>query len=135
MVARPQQLHEVAHLDDGTHAGHLLHHEVLGDEPLHDLGRVPAKKRHLLQVDVDVVQALVEVVADPLRHHERHHQRKTVRDLVGGLDEDDREADGHADDAAKKRRGADLSAWRGRGRGAKGGAAESGRRLVRGDMG
>lgn len=39
-------------------------------------------------------------------HHQGDHDGKAVGDLVGRLDQDDREADGHSDDPAQERCGA-----------------------------
>lgn len=35
-------------------------------------------------------------------HHEGDHDREPVADLIGGLDQDDGEADGHADHPAQE---------------------------------
>ena len=37
-----------------------------------------------------------------ITHHERDHDGQAVADLVGGLDQDDRQADGHADHAPQE---------------------------------
>ena len=41
------------------------------------------------------------------RYHQRDHDGQPVRDLIGGLDEDDGEADGHPDDASQEGGGSD----------------------------
>ena len=62
-------------------------------------GRV--EHRDARQVDVDVVEALVEEVADLLRDAHREHDREEEVDVVGDLKDDDREAHRHARDAAE----------------------------------
>ena len=59
--------------------------------------RFPRQQRYALDLDVDVVEAVVEDVAGPLGDHEGEHEGEGIWDVAGGLHQDDCQADGHSD--------------------------------------
>jgi hypothetical protein len=59
---------------------------------------------HLLQVNVNVVDANVEVIAHPLGAQQRKHDGEREDDVVGRLDQNNSQTDRHSHNAAQKRR-------------------------------
>mmetsp|Transcript_92478 Transcript_92478/g.288273 ORF Transcript_92478/g.288273 Transcript_92478/m.288273 type:complete len:338 (-) Transcript_92478:1324-2337(-) len=85
----------------------VARHDVRGPHDQHLLLRLALQERHLLEVDVDVVQAGVEEVARPLGHNSREEDRQAPLGLARGLHEDHREGDGDARHAREGGRRAD----------------------------
>lgn len=129
---------------DGAQALDFGGHGLAGDDfvALGNGRDVRFQKGDVLQVNVNVVQAFVEDVAGEARGHERQHERQDVLHVARGLQQNDREGNGHAGHAAEHGGGANEGVGSRIGKGAarvielvqqvsheasKGGAREEGR--------
>mmetsp|Transcript_85872 Transcript_85872/g.221027 ORF Transcript_85872/g.221027 Transcript_85872/m.221027 type:complete len:478 (+) Transcript_85872:81-1514(+) len=88
-------------------ADDALGHDVLHGQREHVRRRSLLQQRHVLQLDVDVVQALVEEVTGPFGRHDGEEDRQPPLSLARGLHEDHRQRDGDAGHARQEGRGTD----------------------------
>mmetsp|Transcript_17771 Transcript_17771/g.46376 ORF Transcript_17771/g.46376 Transcript_17771/m.46376 type:complete len:232 (+) Transcript_17771:273-968(+) len=80
-----ENLHEGRQPHHLWEAHHVAAHDIRGEKPSSDVLGFFLKQRNLLQVDVDVVNAHVEVVTNPLGTEKRNHDREREDDIVGSL--------------------------------------------------
>mmetsp|Transcript_128062 Transcript_128062/g.370634 ORF Transcript_128062/g.370634 Transcript_128062/m.370634 type:complete len:274 (-) Transcript_128062:1133-1954(-) len=108
MVPRPlQRVEDLVHGRPHGQAADLRRHAVFRLQHEHVLLRPVLQQRNRAQVDVDIVDALAEQVAGPLREHDRRENWDAPLGLACRLHEYDGQGDGNPSHAGEHGRRAD----------------------------
>mmetsp|Transcript_15756 Transcript_15756/g.40044 ORF Transcript_15756/g.40044 Transcript_15756/m.40044 type:complete len:273 (-) Transcript_15756:215-1033(-) len=116
MTARLQGVHEATHAGPRENCRHARRHDVARLQAQLVLLWAVLQQRDMSKIDVDVVDALVEEVACPLRRHDGQEDRDSPLRLPCGFHEDDGKGDRDARHAREHRGSSDerIQTWAGR---------------------